>query len=443
VPAFGGARQAPSTAASVVHEGIAPEATRAVSTASNALEEAPEADSGQGGSSDADEGKGRDDKGRFLPKDGKPEKAKAQPAKKAEAVATPVKAEKKAEPKKPAAAAVAKPEPVVEEAEEAEAEPEAPADPKEAIRALAKEHGLQVLLGDDELPREEFEKLVKKQGYAIDRAGRVTWQERNKFREQKAEESQRLEQRAAELQANLDARIEKLTGENSRATKLEKAIESGDFDGIASAIGRKNWEALQKEAVDQLSDPHYRQLMELQKREDERERQAEEAKRQAQQRQEQEKELRAEQEGKTWLRDYMASSKNPLVAAMHDDPFFINTIFHHQKESWDGENLASPEEIVRRTPAIRQHLEQMYKRLAPLFTSASAPAKPAAAEEPEEPVKSTVVASKKPMPREVSTKGSVGASGKLLQGVDPMSDEWFHRASERARLKAAEEAKRG
>lgn len=423
VPAFGG-----GPAGSLVDDAPAID-----TTAEPAAAEAP-AKHGKGepaaarGVSEGAPERGPD--GKFLPRDGVTAKPEPKAGKAAKAHAAP----------EPTAA------PEAEHTEEdEEKEPEGGEDPKPAV-------------GSAELSKEDFLALAKKHGFELDRAGRVTTAERHKFREEKRQETAALEQRAREVEQRaagykqqLQAYMAEIDGRNSRISAFEKAIEAGDFDAAAAATGRKDWQALQQEMLDRVSDPTYKQLIEMQRWKEQKEQEETQRQQQWQRQQEEQRQQAAENERlqaqatyKQSLSQQMANSRDPIVAAMHDDPVFIETIFNYQRKHFDPESntFPSPEALIRRDEGgIRASLEKLHARLGKAL---GAPPAPAAREAPEASPEATRTAAlsaptPKAPPKQPSAKGSVGPS--VSGKIDPNSPEWFAKWDEQFRRNREAERK--
>ena len=362
--------------------------------------------------------------GKFLPRDGAKAEPKAAKAPKAQAAA---------------------PEPAAAEPETADdAEEEAEAESKPAASA--------------DLSKEDFLSLAKKHGFELDRSGRVTTAERHKFREEKRVQSEQIEQRARGYQqqlqgymAELDQKQAEFAARETRSGAFEKAIEAGDFDAVAVAAGRKDWQSLQQEMLDRVSDPTYKQLIELQKRQEQRD-QEDQRRQQQWQRQQQEQQEQAAQHAQRQIENnykgelsaQMANSKDPIVAAMHDDPVFIESIFQYQRKHFDTETATapSPEALIRRDEGgIRASLEKLYTRLGKALGAPSTPPAREAAEASPEATKTAALsapAAKSP-PKQPSAKGSVGPS--VSGKIDPNSPEWFAKWDEEFRRNREAERK--
>lgn len=198
--------------------------------------------------------------------------------------------------------------------------------------------------------------------------------ERAEFREYKRQQQAALDKRMAEL----DKREKDFAGTHGeRLTKAEsilKAIEAGDPEGFAQAVGTKDFNEFQESFIKRLADPNYKELRELQKWREDQQKQAEQQKKE-QETQEANRQ-RAELRGK-WLGDLTEkgkTSKDRVAQAMADDPMFLNVVFEIQKAHWDdsAKSTVSLEEAIDRglpghKTTLREELKALYDRLGKAF----------------------------------------------------------------------------
>ncbi len=400
------------------------EPAEAIETTAEPVTEAP-AKPAKGEAAPAGGGAERGPDGKFLPRDGaKPEPKAA----------------------KPAAAKVSAFEPATE------------AEPEEAEEDEAETEKYPKPAATTELSKDDFLALAKKHGFELDRAGRVTTAERHKFREEKRQQAEQIEQRARGYQqqlqsymAELDHKQAEFAARESRSSSFEKAIEAGDFDAVAVAAGRKDWQSLQQEMLDRVSDPTYKKMVELERWKEQEEKQKEEQQRAWQRQQEEQREQQAQVEQRKVEADYkgslsasMANSKDPIVAAMHDDPVFIETMFQYQRKYLDRESgtVPSPEALIRRDEGgVRASLEKLYTRLGKALGAPSTPPAREEAEASPEATKTAALSAPAPKapPKQPSAKGSVGPS--VAAKIDPNSPEWFAKWDEQFRRNREAERK--
>lgn len=123
----------------------------------------------------------------------------------------------------------------------------------------------------------ELEAIAAKHGMKVN-GNRIEPAERVKFREEKRIAQERLQQREAEIARKAAEFEQKSQGSSAKLSAFEKALESRDVDGLAKAIGFKDWKELVNEHTKQLASPEYKRIQELERRDaerQERDRQAE------------------------------------------------------------------------------------------------------------------------------------------------------------------------
>ena len=215
-------------------------------------------------------------------------------------------------------------------AESAEAAPaESPVvDKKTALLNLADELGL-----DDS--KATLKALATKLGLDVDDA-HVTAKERIEFREAKRKHHERMQAEEQDLVRRWNEAKSSIEPQLARTQRIDRAMEAGDYEGLAKELGAESWNGLQEKVLAALSDPNYKRLQELERQVQARERQEAETRQEMQRREESRARAAAMQTHKQNLSAAMAQSKDPLVAAMHDDPLFINTVIEVQRQNWDG-----------------------------------------------------------------------------------------------------------
>lgn len=141
--------------------------------------------------------------------------------------------------------------------------------------------------------------------------------ERARWREQKRAERAKLaaerDRMIAEVRAEA-AKVEERAAHTARVAKAMDLFEAGDLDGFAEAMGRRSWNVLQEEALHSMTSPVYKQLREMQRREEQR---AEEDRRRAQANAEQERTAAQQREYRSLLEHInvrASSDEDPAVA---------------------------------------------------------------------------------------------------------------------------------
>lgn len=230
-------------------------------------------------------------------------------------------------------------------------EPEAPAAPVDEIATLRQ--------------------LAEKHGFEVD--GRtLTIKDKAAFRKRTKEIREGLD---AELQARreaFEAEIAPKRADIEKSEAIRKAHAVGDYEGIARALGHKDWNELQEDVIARLADPNYKRLQELERKQQERDareaREAEDREHRATAAERQ----RAITAYKADLSERMAKSPDKLVRAMADDPGFITAIHRIQEEHWDGATTISAEKAARMaikgtSLPLHDELQGLYKRLKSAF----------------------------------------------------------------------------
>ena len=215
--------------------------------------------------------------------------------------------------------------------------------------------------------RSQLESLAKELGLSLN-GDEVTVAERAEFRRAK-------EKREAEWERRERAITEKETSVGSnekvkRADAIFDAIERGDPDAFAKAVNAKDFNDFQTSFIKRLADPNYAELQRLQKRVEE----ADELKKQQEEQQRQNENnaarARAYSSYMSTLSETCKASANPLVAAMHDDPLFLQAVYNIQEQSWDKEleRTCTVEEAIAKASKgakspLKNELRELYNRL--------------------------------------------------------------------------------
>lgn len=189
-------------------------------------------------------------------------------------------------------------------------------------------------------------------------------QERRRLRAAfEAREKQRDAEHAARM-AELSARETK----HAPLMKLASAVESGDFDDIAAAVGEflgakelKTWESLNDEALKQVRDPHYKRVRDLERKAAEREAQDAEARKQREAHEQQAQQVAAERQWKHGIVEEIAAHEDPALNAMiAKRPRLVDGIYAIQNEHWKetGEVMSATDAAaVQLGSVIREFVE--------------------------------------------------------------------------------------
>ena len=233
-------------------------------------------------------------------------------------------------------------------------------------------------------PRPENEKLSQLKALADELglemdAGRVSPKERIEFRAWKKRQQEALENDRRSLIEQFNEAKGSFQQDVSRATAITSAFDAGDYEGLAKALGKKDWNEVQDEIIAKNSDPNFKKLRELEqwKAEQETEKVRREEAEFAQQ--QQTKRDRARSGYMQQLSEQMKKSKDPVLRELHDDDLLVHTIFKIQEENWDGSGTVSPEQALRMSvrggkSAAVEHLKALHERLNRAFGTGEAPA---------------------------------------------------------------------
>ena len=107
--------------------------------------------------------------------------------------------------------------------------------------------------------------VAKKLNYQID-GQVVSVAERAALREEKRKQRAALDQRQREIEESLGSKVKESEGEIEFGRALKAAHATGDYDGIARALGRKDWNELQDDFIAKLADPNHKRLSELEQK---------------------------------------------------------------------------------------------------------------------------------------------------------------------------------
>ncbi len=264
-------------------------------------------------------------------------------------------AEKKAAPGRDATGKFTKqeePEPETEEPAEEEKEPIAAKDGDDS---------------DEADKRAQLQALASELGLRVDDRG-VTSKERKKFYRWKEETKQSLGQRAQQI-AQREAQLNQVA---APLTTAIKAVQEGDYDAAMRELGRLvKDEELEREGLNgatkkylrraQGEDPRVdslmRELREKEKREGERQRQEAEYYAQQQQAQEQQRYLHS-------LGSELADVDDDRVAALAQNPAFVQQVFAIQQREWDGSETVTAAEAAQEALG---GLQKTYRLLDSVF----------------------------------------------------------------------------
>jgi hypothetical protein len=108
----------------------------------------------------------------------------------------------------------------------------------------------------------ELEALAEKHGFKVN-GNRIEPAERVAFRAEKQKAREQLRQEQAAFQARMQEEGSKVQGASVKFQAFEKALESGDADGIAKAAGFKDFRSLVDDYTKRSASPEYKRIKEL------------------------------------------------------------------------------------------------------------------------------------------------------------------------------------
>lgn len=269
-----------------------------------------------------------------------------------------------------------------------------------------------------------FEALAKKLGYSLDGktvlpSDRIAWETAKKRQEAGlAERESKLKE--AEQAISSSDRVKK-------AESILKSIEEGDPDGFAAAIGKKDFNEFQQEFIKRLADPNYSELQNLKKWREDQEKSAAEQKKQQEQEQRQREHNQQLQAYLGNLSEQSKGSTDATVAAMADDPLFVDAVYRIQQQEYkaSGERIIPIEEALDKRiggakMTFREELKTLAQRLLKAFPDLGAPA---AATPPPTPISN----GKRPAPRTAITPPNTVDTAGAPKRISEMSPDEYRR----------------
>lgn len=224
----------------------------------------------------------------------------------------------------------------------------------------------------------KLKELAAELGFKVD-AGAVTAAERYQLRAERREMLAKVDQAKAAGHAELEKARAALAEESKQASAFMAALKAGDPDGMAAAAGHKDWNALQEALLEAVSDPHYARIKALEAEREAEKKEREEAKQRFQEQQRHEARARANAELRQGVAAQAKGSSDPLLAACAGDPMFIETLIGRQAHHYDPvtETTCSLEEALDDTlpngQTLRQIMRSQFDRLAAVFGAPKAP----------------------------------------------------------------------
>lgn len=262
--------------------------------------------------------------------------------------------------------AAARPAPFAERLAAKEAELGGPADAPPVETGSAPEAKPKAAAADPrEAKRSQLKALADELGLTLDDSA-VSVSER-------AEHRAAIRRQKAQLESDREALLrdrgefDKNKGEKvAKAEAILAALESGDPDAFATNAGFKDFNDFQHNFLKRLADPNYSEFKKLQKEIEDQKAERAKAEEETKQRAESQRRAEAMDSYMSNLTKQAQGSSNPLVAAMADDPLFLQAVFAIQRDHWDEEKqqtISVEQAIKRATKGAKQDLESELRGL--------------------------------------------------------------------------------
>lgn len=228
-----------------------------------------------------------------------------------------------------------------------------------------------------------FKEQAEKLGFSIDDR-QVAKQERVSLRQERKEMRARMAEERDETNRRLQTQTAEFEQKYERAMRLQRAIDEDNLDGVAEAIGYKDWTEVNKAFLNKNLNPQHKEMMALRRQLKEREEREETAAKAAHQQKAQERHQAQQREYKRDLQDDISDLKDETLAAFSDHDLFVDTAFAYQQRHWDGVETISVQEAAE---LALQDAKKLYEGLHARFGGRSTqtsetPASGATAEKP-------------------------------------------------------------
>ncbi len=244
-----------------------------------------------------------------------------------------------------------------------------------------------------------LEIISRKLNYAIDGQA-VTVAERKKFRDDQRAAKQQLEEWKRNVANEVEGKVKESAAEIEFGRALKAAHETGDYDGVARALGKKDWNELQGDYIARLADPNHQRLTELERKLQEKERAEEEQRKQYEQRERQAQQQRAILQYKQGVAAEMEGSDVGPLRALAKNPDVVNMVYSIRADHYQASGVEMPlrQVLVSKLPGTDITLQTLLKgwhsQLSEAFKDEVKAAVAAATPEPEKPKGKTAPAPK-------------------------------------------------
>lgn len=304
-----------------------------------------------------------------------------------------------------------------------------PAAPTEAeVIALAEKYG----------PEKALQILARKLNYAVDGTS-VTVEDRKKFRDENRAAKRALEERGRQIEEQLSGRVKESQAEIELGRAIRAAHETGDYDGVARALGLKDWNQIEEQYISKLADPNHKRLTDLEAKLRDKEAAEEQARREGETRAQQQQRMQAVYQYKVKMSGEMKASELPILSAMASNPDVVNMVYAIRDEHYKTHEVEMPlaQVLVSKLPGsdvtLKTLLRAWHDQLSAAFKAetGAAPAVP-----PPAPAKGKTAPAPTPAP---STSRSYADSREWVKSAQQRMEQAFKADAE----KEAEETRRG
>lgn len=229
--------------------------------------------------------------------------------------------------------------------------------------------------------RAQLEALATELGFKFD-AKAVTAADRYSLREEARRRQETFQRQMAEERAAFEKERGSFGEEAKSAKAFKAAFEAGDYDGLAAAVGAKDWNDLQEKVLERISDPHYAEIKRLREELESDKRAKAEAAEKEKATAEQRRQHELVHGAKVAISQEAAKSTDKLLAALHWDPLLVDSLYDLQARHYDHitQTTIPLEEALDvdlgggRT--VRAHLKRQYESLHKAFGPQAAPLPP-------------------------------------------------------------------
>lgn len=256
----------------------------------------------------------------------------------------------------------------------------------------------------------------------------VAVSERAKWREEKRRSRAAIAAERGKAMAEVQQIADKARAELGPLLEAKKALEAGDFDGLARGLGHDDWKTLQAETLKRFQSPEYQRVQQLER--DLRERQAREdaeRKTQAEQRAQADQQKAREAYIDGDLARELGAIEDEQVRGLAEDPAFRRAVFAIQDREWD-EHARETIPVAEAAREVVSTARKQYAKLHKIFGGQ-------AASEPEDATASATRSGRASVPTRARKRSKTVTHDRAAEAAAPgtelSDDEWKRRAIKR------------